>query len=275
MKRLAVLISVVALASFTFATPVLAAPPGNDDASTPTGIPSLPYVDSEDTSEATANLADPDCIGTGTNASVWYAFTTGGEPMNLLADTDGSDYGTQIVVVAGSPTGEIVGCGISVAGFSADPSTTYYIMVAACFNFGGVGPAAIGCDPSATGGSLIFNLDVAPPPPTLELTVDPSGHFNKHTGSATITGTFACTDASFVVVDVQLTQTVGRFRVSGFGEVFFDAPLCDGSAQPWSVEVLGASGLFKGGRAAAVAFGNACGAFECAFDEVSQKVMLR
>lgn len=276
MKRFLVLISVIALWSLAFATPALAAAPGNDDAGTATLISSpLPFTDSLNTTEATADPSDPDCFGTGTNASVWYSFTTGAAPITLLADTTGSDYGTQIVVVTPSAAGDIVGCGIDFAQLTAEPNTTYYFMVAACFNFAVVRPAAIGCDTDPTGGSLVFSLGEAPPPPTVELTVRSSGTFNKVTGSATISGTVVCTGEAFSTeIDVQLKQTVGRFSVLGAGSLYPDAFVCDGTAQPWSVEVFGFTGLFKGGRAAADVFAAACGAFDCGFDEALASVKL-
>jgi hypothetical protein len=278
MKRLTVLISILALSSLAFAVPVLAAAPGNDDASAPTVIGGLPYTQDPplDTTEATADPDDPDCFG-GTNASVWYAFTTGADPVTLLADTVGSDYETTITVVSGSPTGEIIACGFSGAQFPAEPNTAYYFMIAACFNVGGeIGIAAVGCDPGATGGSLVFSLNEAPPPPDVDLTVDPVGSFNKLTGSATISGTVLCSgDAAYTEIYVELTQTVGRFAVLGYADLYPDAFVCDGTAHPWSAEVVGVTGLFKGGRAAVAAYAAACGEFDCGFDEVQQSIRLR
>ena len=81
------------------------------------------------------------------------------------------------------------------------------------------------------------------------LTVDATGHFDRVTGSATVTGTGLCTGvADSVFVDVQLSQKVGRIAtVVGFGE---SSGPCDGTTHTWSVEVIPFSGLFKGGRAA-------------------------
>lgn len=282
MKRLAVLISIVALSSLAFATPALAAAPGNDDASTPTIIGSLPYTQDPplDTTEATADPDDPDCFGSGTSASVWYAFTTGVDPVTLLADTSASDYVATITVISGSPTGEIVACGFGGAQFSADPNTAYFFMVAACFNpevgGSGLGLAAIGCDPAATGGSLVFSLGSAPPPPEVDLTVNPVGAFNKLTGSATVSGTVLCTgDALYSEIYVELRQTVGRFAVLGYADLYPDAFACDGTAQPWSAEVIGITGQFKGGRADAAAYAVACGEFDCGFDEEHLSIRLR
>jgi len=276
MKRVAVLVSLVALFSLAFAAPVLAV--GNDEADSATEITSLPYLDGPyDTTDATANASDPDCFGSGTPASVWYVFTTGADPMNLLVDTSESDYAAAIIVMAGLPTSEnIVACGVGSAQFFADPSTTYYFMVHACFNFSGAAPAAIGCDPAATGGSLIFSLDVAPPPPTVDLTVNPVGGFDKLTGSATVSGTVLCTgEALYTEIYVELRQTVGRFTVLGYADLYPDAFVCDGTAHAWSAEVLGTTGQFKGGRAAVAAYAAACGEFDCGFDEVHTTIRLR
>jgi hypothetical protein len=277
MKRLAVLISIAALSSLSLAAPVLAAVPSNDDAGTPTVITTLPYIQDPplDTTEATSDASDPDCFGFGLlDASVWYAFTTSADPITLIADTGASDYTTAITVMTGSPTGEIATCGIGGAIFPAEPDTTYYFMVAACFN-GGVGVAAIGCDPSATGGSLVFSLNEAPPPPSVDVTVNPVGQFNTSTGSATITGTVVCSgEALYTAINVQLTQTVGRFTILGSGGEF-GAFVCDGTTQPWSVEVFGFSGLFKGGRANSVTDAVACGEFSCGFDTEERTISLR
>jgi hypothetical protein len=85
-----------------------------------------------------------------------------------------------------------------------------------------------------------------------------------------------CTgDAVYSEISVQLSQNVGRFTISGFGGIFVEPPVCDGTAQPWSVEVFGSTGKFKGGRAVAVTFASVCDNFTCAFDEETTKVMLR
>jgi hypothetical protein len=279
MKRLTVLISLVALSSLYLATPVLAAAPGNDDASTPTVITSLPYTQDPplDTTEATQDPStDQDCFGFGLlNASVWYAFTTGADPVTLIADTGASDYTTAITVTEGSPTGPTVTCGVGGAVFPGEPDTTYYFMVAACFNGGGVGPAAIGCDPTATGGSLVFSLDQAPPPPTVDVTVNPIGQFNKTTGSATISGTVLCSgDATETGIQIELSQSVGRFTISGFGGEL-GGFVCDGTTQAWSIEVFGNNGKFKGGRASSITSAGACNEFSCSFDTEERIVSLR
>jgi hypothetical protein len=110
----------------------------------------------------------------------------------------------------------------------------------------------------------------------VELTVDPVGTFSKVTGSATISGTALCTGGAFYTeIYLQLTQAVGRFSVIGSGGLSPEAFACDGTVQAWSVDVVGITGKFKGGRAAAAAVAYACGEFDCGYDEVLQSVRLR
>ena len=55
--------------------------------------------------------------------------------------------------------------------------------------------------------------------------------------------------------------------INGFG--FIEGFTCDGTVQPWSAEVFGDNGIFKGGKALTVTFAFACGQFFCGegFDE--------
>ena len=63
------------------------------------------------------------------------------------------------------------------------------------------------------------------------------------------------------------TFTPGRVRINGYG--FIEGFTCDGTTQPWSADVFGDNGIFKGGKALSVSFGVACGEFLCGegFDE--------
>ena len=72
-----------------------------------------------------------------------------------------------------------------------------------------------------------------------------SARFHKD-GSATVSGTLNCSNASFVEIDVQLQQTVGRLKVNGFS---FSEGVCDGTTHTWSADVTGDNGLFRGGKA--------------------------
>lgn len=269
MKRLTILVSLVAMFSLAFAAPVLAAAPGNDTYGGRIVIGSVPYSDSQDTTEATSDADDVEanaaCGAPVTDASVWYELTASGDGA-VIVDVSSSDYSAGVIVVSGSPGSfAIENCGPGSTVFFAASGQTYAILA---FDDQG--------DGSGNGGALEITVDAAPPPPTLDLTVDPEGQFNKITGSATISGTLTCTgDAFFTEVDVQLTQNVGRFSVSGYGSIFSEPAVCDGTAQPWSVEVIGSNGKFKGGRAASVTFAFACGLFDCGFDSEEQIVRLR
>jgi hypothetical protein len=267
MKRLVVLISLVALSSLTFAAPVLAAPPpGNDDYAGRTVIGSLPFSDSVDTTKAGTDADDEElnaqCGAPATDASVWYELSATFDG-TVLVDVSASTYSAGVIVATGGPGSfSVVSCGPGFVGFGTVTGETYTILA---FDHQQ--------DGSGNGGTLEIVVDVAPPPPEVDVTVDPVGTFNSQTGSATITGTVTCTgEADFAFIDVELSQSVGRFVISGFGSTGFT---CDGTTQPWSVEVFGSNGLFKGGRAVSVTFALACGAFSCGEDFESTTVMLR
>ena len=279
MKRLAVAVSLAALASLTLGSPVLAAPPANDDIGSPTIVGALPYTDGPyDTTEATTGVTDPEfCLepGIGPDTStVWYSFTptTSG---TYGADTFGSDYDTTLYV--GTPNGSggitVIDCSDdagedlqSAVRWAALADTTYLLMVGTCCGGGIVGEAG-------GGGMLEFHVDVAPPAPTIDVTVDPVGQFNT-SGTATISGTVTCsTNVEFAFIDMDLTQSVGRFSINGFGSVEDFA--CDGTAQPWSAEIFAFNGKFKGGRAVAFTFAQACDAFGCVQDVEETRVRLR
>jgi hypothetical protein len=279
MKRLAVAISFAALASLTLSSPVLAAPPTNDDIGSPTIVGALPYTDGPyDTTEATTGATDPGfCFEPNIGpdpSTVWYSFTptTSG---SYGANTFGSDYDTTLYV--GTPDGSggmtVIDCTDDTGGslqsavrWDALANTTYLLMVGTCCGGGVVGEAG-------GGGMLEFHVDVAPPPPTIDVTVDPIGRFTT-SGTATISGSVTCSgDVEFSFVDVQMTQSVGRFSITGFGSV--EDFVCDGTVQPWSVEVFPFNGLFRGGRAVVATFAVACDAFGCVEEFDETRIRLR
>ena len=65
----------------------------------------------------------------------------------------------------------------------------------------------------------------------------------------------------FAFLDVQLSQRAGRVFIQGSG--FVEPLSCDGTQQPWTVTTEWSSGLFKGGKADAQIFAEACGAESC------------
>jgi hypothetical protein len=116
---------------------------------------------------------------------------------------------------------------------------------------------------------------VAPPPPTIDVTIDPRGTADK-AGVAHISGTVTCTsdeDEAFLFeVAGDMRQTVGRFFIDGF---FFSEQFtpCDGVVRTWTADVFG-NGKFSGGRAATVAFAFGCGSFSCGDGYVEATVQL-
>ena len=268
MKRLLTLITISALFSLVLAAPALASAPTGDLYASRTAIGSLPFTDTLDTTEATTDGTDAEanasCGAPATDASVWYEFTAAADGY-IIVDVSASDYSAGVIVVSGSPgTFTYENCGPGGTVFYAASGETYAILAFDDQN-----------DRTGNGGTLNISVDVAPPPPTVHISINSTGRFNKVSGSATVSGTLTCTDASFVEFDVQLTQAVGRFTITGFGGDKSDSLVCDGTAQRWSVEVFGQNGKFKGGSAVAIANSFACGLFDCASDYAQRVVRLR
>jgi len=265
MKRAAFLVSIVALLTVGMATPVLAASPGNDSYAGRTVIGSIPFADSVDTTEATSDAEDAEanagCGAPAIEASVWYEITAASDGV-LVVDVSSSNYAAGVIVTTGAPGSlAFVTCGPFAAAFEAAAGETYAILA---FDF------EVG---AGNGGTLNITVEELPPPPVLELTVDPTGHFNAWTGSATITGLVTCTGGDeFGKITVQLSQTVGRFKFTGEGGAQFD---CDGTTQSWTAEVFSASGKFAGGKAAVSVFAFACGLGGCVEGGAERVVTLR
>jgi hypothetical protein len=145
--------------------------------------------------------------------------------------------------------------------FFGTAGVTYAILA---FDFDGVG----------NGGTLDIKVDAAPPPtpPEIDLTVNPTGSFDSRTGSATIRGTVTCTGGEGKGIDVQLSQTVGRFKITAQGGTEF---ACDGTTRPWELELSSTNGKFAGGKAAVRANAVACNEFGCPGASVERVVTLR
>lgn len=245
-----------------------AAAPGNDliaGATTAT----LGFSESLDTSEATTDADDAavntHCGAPATDASVWYAYTPASDG-GAIVDVSSSSYSAGVIVATGSPGSlHLVTCGPRAVAFTANANTTYYVLA---FDDQ--------LDGAGNGGALRISLNETPPPPTIDVTVDPTGTVNAKTGSAAISGTISCLNAQFVDVQTTLQQRVGaRATITGFGGFFADASMCTGTPQPWTSEVLPQNGKFAGGKTASFTFSFGCGMFECAFGYVEQQVKLR
>jgi len=242
-----------------------AAPPANDTFPNAT-LASLGFSELLDTTEATTDADDAqlnlNCGAPATDASVWYAID--GTDTGIVVDVSQSDYSAGVLVGVGSQGSlDIVACGPGTVGFFAAAGTTYYVL-AIDDQFDGGG----------NGGNLSISFNEVPPPPTLDLTVNRFGSFNSRTGTATISGTYTCTDGDFIDVFVDARQRVGRLFIFGSGS-FFDFGTCDGTPHSWSAEIFPQNGLFKGGKTLTLNFSQTCGTFECAFGFVEQTVQLR
>jgi hypothetical protein len=267
MKRLAIVTSLLMIASLTLAAPVLAAAPGNDVYTGAIAV-SAGYSATLDTSEATTDANDVEinanCGAPATDASVWYTLTSATDAW-FAVDVSASDYSAGVAVASGSPGSfELQACGPGATAFFAAAGTTYSILA---FDDQG--------DGGGNGGTLDIKVAEIPPPPEITLTVNRSGLFNSKTGSATISGTVTCTGGpvDFSEIDVFIRQVVGRFFIDGSG--FIEGFSCDGVRQTWSAEVFGFNGTFRGGKAATVTFAIACGEFLCGFGYDESVVQLK
>jgi hypothetical protein len=263
MKRFGILISLMFAGSLVLAAPVFAAAPSNDLFGGATAA-SIGFSESITTTDATTDAddaeANTDCGAPATDASVWYTLT--GADNGVVVDVSSSDYSAGVIVVTGNPGSfALETCGPGAVAFFASSGTTYSILAFDDQEDGG-----------GNGGTLQINVEEIPPPPTVDVTVDPVGHFTK-SGSAIISGTVTCTgEADFSFIEVSVRQTVGRIFINGFGSTDF---VCDGGANRWSVEVFGDNGTFKGGRTASVTIATSCGVFDCGQDFEETTVKLR
>lgn len=258
LSAVAALILVPALA-----TAASAAPAPNDTAATATVVSALPSTFEQDTTGATTDATDAalneQCGAPFTNASVWFRYTATADG-GVIADMSASSYSGGFIVTEGDPAaGNLLACGPYTVGFATTAGQTYYVLAFS--------------DTAANGGDLVVTFDNAPPPPEVTVTVNPRGVANKD-GSATLSGTYSCSNADDFFSDIEgtLTQQVGRVKINGF---FFVSPIqCDGATHTWSGTAFSDNGVFKGGKGASVTFAFACGALECAVGYVEQTVQL-
>ena len=266
-KRLAGVVSLAVATVLPVAGPAHPPPPRTE---TPTGrtvVTARPVTDQVDTSQATRDADDDaiaaQCAGVPAwDASVWYEVTAS-DTGALVADFSQSSYSAGGFVVTGAPGSfSLVACAPLGVVWPTTAGETYFLVV---FDDQG--------DGGGNGGVLNLTIDTAPPPPTIDVTVDPTGSFNPTTGAATVTGTVTCSgDAEFAFFEVQLSQTVGRFIIRGFSGTDVT---CDGATRPWSLMVMGDNGKFGGGKALNVTFALACGAFLCGEDFDETEVRLK
>ncbi len=201
--------------------------PVNDTFGSATAVAAVPFNVQVDTSQATTDADDAqlnaNCGAPATDASVWFAFTPTVDG-SVAVDVSQSDYSAGVLVGVGSQGAlNLVACGPGAVGFYAQAGTTYYLLA--------IDDQA---DGSGNGGRLKLTID-AVQAPTVSVTVNRTGSFNSRTGSATVSGTYTCTNGDFIETYLNARQNAGRFVVLGFGE-FFGFNTCDGTVRPWSAD---------------------------------------
>jgi hypothetical protein len=265
--RPAVLVVTVLATVVATAGPAAAVPPANDTYPGRVTIGALPFTTTQDTSEATTDADDAElnvttCGAPAMDASVWYQVTATTDS-TLVADVSGSDYSAGVFVATGSPGSfGVVACAPGATAWSAVAGETYNVVV-----------IDDQLDGAGNGGTMQLTVDQAPPAPTIDVTVNPTGGFDSKTGEAIVTGTVTCTGvADFAGLDVEVNQRVGRGSVLGFGGADVT---CDGVSHPFSIRVAPFNGKFAGGKAATVTLAFACGDFVCGIDFEERVIMLR
>jgi hypothetical protein len=253
----------------TVGTAAASTPPSNDTFPGATVVPSLPFSDTVDTTGATSGPADaqlnasnPNCtnpFSPALNKTVWYKFTAATKGA-LGVNASASNYQVGVIIATGTPGAlTALTCGLGTAATPTVSGTTYWINASDLF--------------ANTGGALHIKFLVPPPPPTLNVTA--TGGTVDRSGAATVTFAYTCTHATTADGLVSLTQTVGRFAISGSG-LFFDVAHCDGTSHTWSTTVVAGNGKFSGGKAQLIADIEVCGAFQCvAAPELTPTIQLR
>jgi hypothetical protein len=265
--RLGVVGVITALGLVT-AAPAYAAAPANDVIGSSVSIGVLPYSATQDTSEATTDAVDAEanatCGAPATDASVWYSVTSTTDGA-LLVDVSQSSYSAGVLVLTGAAGSlELVTCGPGAVAFEATAGTTYYLLI-----------IDDQFDGSGNGGDLVLNVQEAPPPPEIDLTVNPTARYNPQTGTVTVSGTITCSgEVEYTYLEASLLQQIGPGVVLGYG--YTEAITCDSSVQQWSVEVFPSLGRkFIGGKAASFTFAFACGPGGLYCSDAYQEITVR
>jgi hypothetical protein len=202
-----------------------------------------------DVRRATRADDDPSCRGAG--HTVWFKFTPGTD-MRLIARVRGKKTPAVVSVWTGERGAlTAVECSDYRPILEADAGTTYYFMVGTYRN--------------RRGGVIRFRLAEAPPPPTIEITVDPAVTVNPQTEEVTLSGTVSCTNSNYMDFYGALKQLGdNREFISAFFSEY--GPDCMETPVPWSVTELG-DGVFIDGPALVVIDAYSCSFVECIEEE--------
>jgi Putative Ig domain len=215
---------------------VMLTPPPNDEIENAIPISGLPFTHTQNTTTATVAPDDPFCYGT--TASVWFTYTpiVGGR---VELNTVGSNYATTLSAYTGT-RGNLSQLACNYNGsesrirFDATPGVTYYIMA--------------GAPPWSAPGSLTLNVLSAPPPFTMQLTLDTFSIVDASSGAVIVKGTTTCSAPSFVFVNGSIRQQHAGRELLGYFGAFVP---CDG-VTPWEAPVSYLTGGTFSGRASAL-----------------------
>jgi hypothetical protein len=204
-KRFALAAAMAMTLALFGATPASAAPPGND--TFPGAVPvTVGDTDTIDTTEATTDADDAqlntECGAPATDASVWYAFTTG-VGTDVVIDVSLSDYSAGVLVGTGTQGNlGLVTCGPGAVGFSAEAGTTYFVLAIDDQE-----------DGSGNGGTLNISFSEVTP---IEMTIaiDGTGQLNRQTNEVTVSGTVTCNQPLGVELSIRVRQLAGRFFIN-------------------------------------------------------------
>ena len=215
---------------------VILTPPPNDEIDSAVAVTGIPFTYMQQAANATSAPDDPFCVGS--KGSVWFTYTpvtTGRVEFNTI----GSNYDTALSAYTGT-RGNLSQLACNWNGsqsrirFDATAGTTYSIMVAAAF---GGAP-----------GSLTLHALEAPPPFTMQITLNPFSLVAPSTGGVLVSGTAICSGPSFVFVNGSIRQVRAGHEIRGF----FSANVpCDGTT-PWEAPVFYLTNALFSGRGAAL-----------------------
>jgi hypothetical protein len=131
--------------------------------------------DARRTGRALDATLNQQCGAPATEGSVWYRFDATADG-GLIFDVSDSSFSAGALVTVGDPAnGNVITCGPGTVGFEVVAGESYFVM-------------AFSDTPGVTTGTLVVHAEAAPPPPAVDVTVNPTGKFDPRTGSATISG---------------------------------------------------------------------------------------
>jgi len=215
---------------------VIFPPPPNDEIDNAATVPGVPFSHTQSMTTATLAADDPFCYGLG--PSVWFSYTPLADG-RVEFNTIGSGFLTTLSVYTGT-RGNLNQVTCSYNGydsrvrFDATAGVTYYVMAAA--------------PPWSTPGSLTLNALQAPPPYTMQLSLDSFSTVESSSGSVIVRGTATCSAPSFVNIVGALRQQRADREISGYFGLYIP---CDG-VTPWEAPVSYSSFEVFSGRAAAL-----------------------